>query len=71
MLPSPINFEPSEIDLFLALSTENYSLNRELTRALPPFHFSFNYSQQAPNINLIKGWNCSLLKLCLLGGSHS
>lgn len=71
MPPSLINFEPSKIDPFLALSTENYSHNGELTQALAPFHFSFNYSQQASNINLIKSWNCSLLRVCQLGGAHS
>ena len=69
----PLQSIPSHLKLtfFFALSTENYSLNRELTQALAPFHFSFNYSQQASNINLIKSWNCSLLKVRLLGGSRS
>lgn len=71
MLPSLINFEPSKIDPFLALSTENYSLDVELTQALAPFHFSFNYPQQASNINVIKRWSCSHLRVCQLGGSHS
>ena len=47
MLPILINSDPSKIDPFLALSTENYSLNGELTQASAPFHFSFNYAQQA------------------------
>lgn len=69
MLPGLINFDPSKIDPFLALSTENYSLAGELTRAFAPFHFSFNYSQQVSNINLIKSWSGGLLWVCQLGGS--
>lgn len=66
-----INFDPSKIDPFLALSTGNGSLNGALTQAAAPFHFSFSYSQQASAINLIKSRSRSPLRARGLGGSRS